>query len=194
MDLDKFLKTIKMCSWFFRCKETKPQNEEIVEIDVINEYDESFELTPNSIIVLNGSLERNFDASGKDSTNIKKVIYYQISKQITSMLKANFTNDERQDKMSCRHSDGKSLNVSIVQIAKDGNCLFSSLSHQLFMNKVNSVEHRASSEKLRHDIVQWILNNYNDSENELRCHVLELKDSHDGGYTNLKQHVSFLRK
>lgn len=60
---------------------------------------------------------------------------------------------------------------------KDGNCLFSSLAHQLFGKEINSAAHETATNNLRASVVKHIQQNYDDFYYEIRGHVYDLKDS-----------------
>lgn len=48
--------------------------------------------------------------------------------------------------------------ISIVETKRDGNCLFSALAHQLWLNEITSREHTNKTKELRAIVVEHILN------------------------------------
>lgn len=59
------------------------------------------------------------------------------------------------------------MKANVLRIRKDGNCLFGSLVHQLFFNKINSNRHNEFTLKLRADVVEYIQKNVHDFTNAI---------------------------
>lgn len=66
--------------------------------------------------------------------------------------------------------DNRSYNINILNIAKDGNCLFASLAHQLEYHKINSMNHNSFTASLRRKVVDHITQNFDQYK-----HLLELR-------------------
>lgn len=73
------------------------------------------------------------------------------------------------------YTDGE-RSIEACRINGDGNCLFASLTHQLFYYKINSAEHQSATAELRIKTVQFIKDNFDSFENELKGRVLEVKN------------------
>lgn len=88
------------------------------------------------------------------------LLYDQLSAQITLTMAAVLENCDATSQMhfvvgtECR-------NLTVATIAGDGNCMFSSLSHQIFLHAINSKGHKDATKKLRADVVEYILNPIN---------------------------------
>lgn len=112
-----------------------------------------------------------------DANTIEKHFNYQISKQAIKMWEAATINCENVEQVECVFQDGSVAFIEVVKIHQDGNCLFSSISHQLFGTKVGSAEHIQSSNNIRAEVVKHIDENYEDFSYELHGHVYELKEN-----------------
>lgn len=75
--------------------------------------------------------------------------------------------------------------VETVKIAKDGNCLFSSIAHQLFAHDINSVMLKKSTIELRASVVNYIQNHFVDFEHELKGSVYDVRELEDEKYIEL---------
>lgn len=114
------------------------------------------------------------------ATEIEMFFNNQISKQAIKMWEAILINCEHTEPIKCVLKDNIVILADVVPMPKDGNCLFSSISHQLFKDVVNSVEHIESIKILRADVVNFIQENYKEFLYELRGHVYELKEINNG--------------
>lgn len=87
----------------------------------------------------------------------KELLYDQISKQIMMTMSAVLDHSDRQSQMY--FVVGKApRKLTVATIAGDGNCMFSSLVHQIFLHPINSKKHKDAAKKLRADVVEHILN------------------------------------
>lgn len=66
--------------------------------------------------------------------------------------------------------DGRWMNINIVKIKADGNCLFSTLVHQLEYMQINTNEHKQRSMEIRQEVVRHMENNFDAFK-----HVLKLR-------------------
>lgn len=107
-------------------------------------------------------------------------MFTQLTQQINVMMSAVLRNsDSRKDMGFMISNSMQTLNVA--NIAPDGNCLFSSLVHQLFRDKIGSKLHRQKTKQLRSRVVDHILNpnNFPKYINELKNRVFENKKKND---------------
>lgn len=89
----------------------------------------------------------------------ENVIYFQICQQIHEMRSTSLKNGEEEFDLSVIIESEKPGTVDVCLIEPDGNCLVSSLAHQLFRHKLDSSEHDDSIKKLRMEAVEYIRQN-----------------------------------
>lgn len=94
-------------------------------------------------------------------------LYHQISHQITKMAKFILTNNENECVMNVKLSDTDARAIKVVESPGNGNCLFTSLAHQLFGYSMNSQEMKEACKKLRADVVDHIQKNIEDFKHEI---------------------------
>lgn len=85
-------------------------------------------------------------------------LYSQFSQQNLRLLKAVLMHSEAKKFMAV-NVDDRFINVNVLKIEGDGNCLFASLVHQLHDVKTNSQEHKKLTTDLRQEVVQHIREN-----------------------------------
>lgn len=105
-------------------------------------------------------------------------LYKQISSQITAVTVAVLKNGDQVEKITFTLNKSPK-NISVAKIAGDGSCLFGSLAHQLWMNKIGSKEHIKSTKILRENVVKHILENFAFFEYYLQDRVYELKSKQE---------------
>lgn len=88
-------------------------------------------------------------------------LYSQFASQNLKLLESAITNCEKQ-KFMVSNVDERCVNITVVKIASDGNCLFSSLVHQLKFVKIGSSEHIELTKRLRQKVVTYIRENITD--------------------------------
>lgn len=98
------------------------------------------------------------------------MIYQQISNQNLEMAKSNMINGAKTAMVGFNLSN-QEVNVQIVKISPDGNCLFGSLVHQLFGFKVNSIEYDDEVQKLRANVVKFIREHLEDFKFALKWRI-----------------------
>lgn len=123
-----------------------------------------------------GSLNISWLTNDDAAVSTERLLNSQISRQMVRMWQFATINGECMQEVVCSEGDAI-LTVDITEIPQDGNCLFSSLAHQLFGNDINSSKHITATNKLRGDIVKHIQENYAQFDHELCGHVYELKES-----------------
>lgn len=111
------------------------------------------------------------DIELKQKTNVSEVMYSQISSQITRMLEKTLLNNDDTTEMSVNLK--KSMSLKIAEIDRDGNCLFSSIVHQLFCLKLQSDEHSQETKQLRKNVVEYISSHYSSFKFALQGRVYE---------------------
>lgn len=155
-----------------RSYSTKASNYESTDLHAENVLEKSFEVVeyddPSSSITLENVVQ--FES------NQHKFMFDQVSTQITKMIETTLSNNEKHTELYSQLTDSNRQCLKIVAIAKDGNCLFSSLAHQLFGHKIKSSEHKEATKKLRKDVVDHIIANYSSFQLDLRTRVYETVD------------------
>lgn len=145
--------------------------------NVTHENTESDEQTTDTRESINFSIESLSDFDGDEECRMEKILNHQISKHVINMWKIVTINGECLEIVRCNCDDGTILTVEVAKIPMDGDCLFSSIAHQLFGNDLNSSEHQKSTNKLRADVVQFIQQHFKEFEFELQGHVYQLKEN-----------------
>lgn len=113
-------------------------------------------------------------ATGKKS--IIGNLYEQISTQITCMSQAVLeNNDEEHEMLVCLFAK-ETTTIKIVNSIGDGNCLFNSLTHQLFRFKMGSTELKKAAVQLRAQVVAQIQQNITVYYHELKGRIFDIKD------------------
>lgn len=133
-----------------------------------------------SVVCLNESFQVA-TKSTEEVDAISSMLYTQLSGQIAHMMTVALQNSDSQEQMYFNLTDNAPKKLTIATIAKDGNCLFSALAHQLEQHRINGKAHKSATEKLRHDVCEYILNNYSsfDFAHHLKNRVYELKNKKD---------------
>lgn len=99
-------------------------------------------------------------------------LYQQFSSQITTMTHALYSR-AKQDEMKIKLYGSDFRTVKVLVTPRDGNCLFTSLAHQLFGLKISSKEMKAARNELRANVVKYIQSNYELFEHEIKGRVLD---------------------
>lgn len=97
----------------------------------------------------------NDNAIITNDSNPCNTLYKQFAAQNVSMLEAALMNCERCERMEVYIGD-QMKKINVVPIQQDGNCLFSTLIHQLEGVETMSCEHVKRTDALRQQIVQHI--------------------------------------
>lgn len=113
-------------------------------------------------ILLSDLLDFFIDVFSNDDAELP--LDEQIKNRLQKILNATITYGDRTQTMTYVFENEKHPHtVHVAIIAKDGNCLFSAIAHQLFGSKINSQKHIDETKQLRRDVVNYILENYSDS-------------------------------
>lgn len=99
------------------------------------------------------------------STNVDRqeqedTLYTQMKQQIIKMSNAVAKNDDKTDETVLGSTSSKlkaSNTIKYCPVAGDGNCLVSSLTHQLFGLKFESEAHKQRTLQLRKEVVEYIM-------------------------------------
>lgn len=106
--------------------------------------------------------------------NTQSKIYDLISTQAMEMLE----NSEAMDELSQLlefECCAKRCSSKIVEVAKDGNCIFSAMVHQLFKPKIDSENHKDLTKQIRVDIISYIRKNPTLFKSELESRIFAKK-------------------
>lgn len=99
-----------------------------------------------------------------------EALYEQFSKQNLRMVEAMLRNKENNRYMVLQIGD-QPVNVDIVKMKSDGNCVFSTLSHQLTCVKANSDALNVGTSNLRAQVVSHMQNNFDDFKQALKMRL-----------------------
>lgn len=127
-----------------------PKHNSLTELDLLNE---------SQIMSMPISCEDNkHDLSSikQHPPNTMQSLYQQFTAQNLKLIRATMTNNETK-KFVPVIIDNRTVNLNTLDIKKNGDCMFGSLAHQLYYMKTNSKEHNDLTAKLRKDVVQHIL-------------------------------------
>lgn len=148
------------------------QTMEIQSFDADSEY----ENTDRSVICKTAA--NNFEKN--DGENVS-LTYSQISHQISEITASVMMNSETQEPMDFLSDIYHKRQLTVAKIAKDGNCCFGALAHQLFHTPIGSEDHKKNTKELRKNVVKYILdpNNYPSFKQALKSHIYDIKDEKD---------------
>lgn len=115
----------------------------------------------------NSHIENGNDSSLNSSKSADTNAIHEKPKRANKKLENEIRKQMKQQNSHCipRTSNmtivlrEKSIPISIVEIAKDGNCLFGALAHQIFCCNVNTLAHHDKVAKLRADVVKHLNEN-----------------------------------
>lgn len=114
-------------------------------------------------------VDPSYNAISSDSN----VMFDQITSQIMKMVKATLSHSDATKQMFFELFEGESRSLKVAVIRADGSCLFSSIAHQLFTEKIRSKEHIEATKQLRKSVVEYISSHYSSFRFELRGRVYE---------------------
>lgn len=154
-------------------------SEELVEVIGDESADFKTNESDQCEISVNLSIE-SVDLLCDQTTKIEKSLNEQMLAQSIKMWQKATMNCEQMTKMRCISTEGVIIAVDVVATAKNGDCLFSAIAHQLFGNAIDSKEHNKATSELRTSVSKYIRDHYDDFIFELRGHVYELQEI-DGG-------------
>lgn len=112
----------------------------------------------------------HFDEESVKQQSITRLLYAQFSNQNLRLIQATLVNIETKKFMVIKVDGDRCMNVNIVNIKADGNCMFGAAIHQLEYVKVNSLEHIKRTIELRKQVVSHIEDHF-----ETYKHVIQLR-------------------
>lgn len=104
-------------------------------------------------------------------------IHEQLSQQIMLMMPTIVPKSNLRSMKMKFILDDIQYSIAVIKTQSDGNCLFSSLMHQLSPEEIGSESHKNSVQNLRRRVVQHILNpdNFPRYIHQIKDHVYDLK-------------------
>lgn len=96
-----------------------------------------------------------------DANSLESAICDQISSQNLVLTQLIYSSSEKKATMEFWLND-KSAKLDVIRAKRDGNCLFSSLVHQIFLRKMDSKDHKQATLELRKSVVKYIKENLED--------------------------------
>lgn len=115
-----------------------------------------------------------------DQTKILKPkiqnLYGQITTQISSMSRSVLENSDEESEMVCMVSANETITIKVVAAPNDGNCLFTSLAHQLFRHNMKCIQMKNETVQLRAKVVDHIQKNISLYKHELQGRIYDIKD------------------
>lgn len=116
--------------------------------------------------------------SGSIPTTNEEAVFAEYSKIFESQLVVQSIKMMNSTKRNDEHTEicaiGSEDKISVCKIEKDGNCLFSAISHQIESVKSGSEAHKLSTTKLRGDCVEYMKNNLQKYERDI-CYRIQEK-------------------
>lgn len=117
-------------------------------------------------------------------SSLRSRIQSKISEQIARMMEHIAKNKGHCGSMNYE-IDECIYELKIARARPNGSCLFASIAHQLFGGKINSRVPAHSASNLRHNVVNYIKDNYKDFEEDIIGHMLDIIDD-ENDITNEK--------
>lgn len=139
------------------------------------EFLREFHATNESVASPNQEIETD-TVLKNDLDEYIKPIYNQISAQNLILTQAIKTHSERITTMAFELKC-TSRTIDVIEQQQNGNCLFLSLAHQIFMDKVNSIKHTQAAKKLRERVVQHIIKNFDRFQKDVEWRLVEMEKS-----------------
>lgn len=103
--------------------------------------------------------------------------YSQLATQINEMVQAVLEHGDDEETMEFELNDNLINVLSVAKILGDGNCLFAAIAHQLWKYPINSKQHNDAVNRLRAEVKDYILSNFESFEFTLKDRVYESKKS-----------------
>lgn len=130
-------------------------------------------------ISINDTMLPSDDSSSKpiySEERTENLLYSQLSSQITNTFTAVLSNSDLQEEMKFNMNRNEHT-LTVAKIPPDGNCLFTSLMHQLGQDKIGSLSLKCAVKQMRERIVAHILTPeiFPMYENHLRTRVYSMK-------------------
>lgn len=162
---------------------TSPNNEQYSEIDdtydvdMIIEYDSSYDLPDRTVPDINSeelgsSYQFYADTVEKTDESLQETIYKQISAHILLTVENSDNNDETRKPMSFTCGKKGSC-LQVAAIKKNGNCMYSSVVHQLHFSDLRTKQHLNLSIQLRTEITEYISKDISKFSHDLKNRIYE---------------------
>lgn len=160
--------------------------------EVMNKNDSDLAITTEPQPTVTDISEQQTDELGDARED---AIYLQFATQIIKMKNSCILNNEKVIQFYSEQDlseNSTSNEVKCCRIRGNGDCLFASVSHQLFQAKIDSAQHDEYTRKLRSDVVRHIQTNlpsfinclkgrvYEDFENGVKEKVKRIEKSENG--------------
>lgn len=104
--------------------------------------------------------------------NLDTTLHSQIIIQNIKLNNSIIQNDETTANCHVK-VEGLVKNISICEVAPDGNCLFSAMAHQLYFDKIGDHEHKRASNNLREKTFQYMKDNLSSFEQAIKGRFYE---------------------
>lgn len=142
-----------------------------------------------SLVLVDDSELKKIENSDRDSPEL---LYSQLSVQINNVLATFLKNDEPHEEMEYFLTVSP-RKLTVALIPGDGSCIFAAISHQLWMHKINSKEHKQATKKLRADVVEHILKPENFPLYQQRLHdrVYKIHEKSGKKITDMEKECKF---
>lgn len=160
------------------CKSKQEQKLEEIEYVPVNSSNTSIHEDDSVQIVCEDG--KIFEADSEWNDDIEINMFAQLSVQINLVLAATLQYSEEQESMTF-FIDDIDHNLEVAIFKADGNCLFSSISHQLYRLNTNSKAHTTKTAELRARTVRYILepDNFPNFAYQLQNCVFEIMKKED---------------
>lgn len=157
--------------------EHNPENEDLKTAVYVNtnqdtDYHSNFENHHVQANYIDSTASLLFKSPKNSYDVLLSMIYKQVCAQLVQIFQLAHQNDEPQAKMIfiCENTKRSS---KIVPIARDGNCLFSAIIHQLFQTNLKKETHKIMTDELRSTVATYIDKNFSSFKNELQGRVYD---------------------
>lgn len=149
---------------------SEPLNFDALVKKEVTTSDEKLALAHNFSVEYIENLENSEQTTSPDNPN---VIYDQITAQIRKMVEATLLNNDSMKQMIFQLNEDRYQQLKIAEVAANGSCLFASIVHQLFAEKIGSRKHIRTTDQLRVNVCKYITRNYSSFKHELQGRVYE---------------------
>lgn len=172
--------------------ESPSENSKLLDISRMPILDDS-EKTLNNL-ALDTELDNSNVLVDQKETNIKAIMYNQFSDQNLRLADAVLTNGETKKYMVLKIND-RLMNVNVIKVKGDGNCLFAALVLQLYYLKNETEEHSLKTAELRRKVVVHIRDNFDKYKQVIEGRILEEAEENGEQVTDLEnQCYSFIEE
>lgn len=156
----------------------------IENILVVHAGEDIDKVIENSIIEEDAAHEMNSEDENMTDINEDQIIlnrklqalYSMITEQAARMSELALQHNSTTETIALNDKEGNSIgHIDVCDVTPDGNCLFSSIAHQIFQHKIGSKQHESSTKRLRADVVKYIKQHLNDFVDILHDRVLDIR-------------------